>query len=261
MSQVKSTKDYHMFKKNDANRPIDRSNLKRLINSIKTQNMLEYRPIVVDKDFRIIDGQHRLEAAKHLGIEVFYQMNKQAEDQDMILLNTTQKKWALEDYVNYYITKGNTEYIKYKEYAYKIGVDLMEMINSIARGGNDTKTIRNGALKFFSKEAQQSFEEQTQKYKKFIEDIKKHVLSNSAFIDSVRFEKGLKMVIKNEDVDWDLFVRKATIKSDALKICPTSNSYYQLFLDIYNWKNKNKVFVGVKEDHDHPDEYEINIHE
>ena len=92
-----------------------------------------------------------------------------------------------------------------------------------------------------------------------MEHIKKHVLSHSPFLDSLRFEKGLKMLIKNEDIDWDLFMQKVTIKSDALKICPTSHSYYQLFIDIYNWKNKNKVFIGVKEDHHYPKEYQMHI--
>lgn len=257
MSEIRSTKDYEMFNKNEANRPIDSANLKKLINSIKSQNMLEYRPIVVDNNMKVIDGQHRLEAAKALGCQVYYQVNRESSDHDMILLNTTQKKWILDDYVNYYIKKGYPEYIKYQEYCRKKGVDIMHLIRGdYAGGGNWTNTIRSGKLKFFTSDELQLFEEKDRKYKEFIIHIKKHILSHSPYIDSLRFERAVKMVVKNEDIDWETFVKKCTIKSDALKICPTSESYYFLFLDIYNWKNHKKVYPSVKKTEHKEPEYD-----
>lgn len=245
MSELKSTKDYHIFKKNEANREIDAPNLKKLTNSIKVQNMLEYRPITVDKNLYIIDGQHRLEAAKVLGIPIFYQINRESEDIDMILLNNTQKSWKMQDYVNYYIKKGYPEYTKFQEYARKTGKDLGEILRYNRSGGSYFRSIREGKLKFFHPEEQNQYEEQDRKCKEFIPHIRKHILSDTHYLDSVRFERALQMLIKNEDVDWDTFVKKATIKSDAFKICATSESYYLLLLDIYNWKNREKIYAGV----------------
>lgn len=256
MSEIKRTKDYSIFKKNESNREIHQCNLKKLINSIRAQNMLEYRPIIVDRELRVIDGQHRLEAAKELGVEIYYQINREAKDEDMILLNTTQRKWVIDDYVNYYIHKGYPEYIKYEEYAKKKGTTAADLIRCLPRGGNLTRYIQKGQLKFFTADQLQLFEDQERKYKEFMIHIKKHVLSDKPFMDGLRFEKALKMLIKNEDVDWDLFVKKATIKSDAFKICATADAYYDLFLDIYNWKNHNKVFVGVKKTPPPKDEYD-----
>ena len=33
----------------------------------------------------VIDGQHRLEAAKNLGVAIYYQINKNSKDEDIVL--------------------------------------------------------------------------------------------------------------------------------------------------------------------------------
>ena len=37
------------------------------------------RPIVVNKKMEVMDGQHRLMAAKQLGVEIYYQEEKNLE--------------------------------------------------------------------------------------------------------------------------------------------------------------------------------------
>ena len=95
------TSDYSIFKKHESNRVINELALRKLINSIKSKNMLELRPILVDSQMRVIDGQHRLEAAKALRVPIFYLMKKESESLDIILLNT-QKRWSIEDYLNFF---------------------------------------------------------------------------------------------------------------------------------------------------------------
>lgn len=71
---MKETKDYNIFKKHPNNREIFHANLEKIKRSIQIKNLLEYRPIIVDKKMQVIDGQHRLEAARQLGVPIYYQM-------------------------------------------------------------------------------------------------------------------------------------------------------------------------------------------
>ncbi len=119
MAKIQSTKDYDMFKKHENNRDIDSGNLRRIMASIQTQNMLEFRPILVDSKMRIIDGQHRLEAAKKLDVEVFYQINEESSHEDIALLNSAQKRWYTQDYMNYYASLGKSAYAKLLDYSKK----------------------------------------------------------------------------------------------------------------------------------------------
>ena len=48
--------------------------IKNLMQSISYRNLLAWRPIIVTKNFLVIDGLHRLEAAKRLGVEIYYEV-------------------------------------------------------------------------------------------------------------------------------------------------------------------------------------------
>ena len=57
------TKDLSIFKIIDGNRIPNLSHIRRISGSIK-QNGVLMNPIIVNKSFEVIDGQHRLAAAK-----------------------------------------------------------------------------------------------------------------------------------------------------------------------------------------------------
>lgn len=89
---VQSTNDYTMFQKCKSNRELDPGNIKRIKSSILAKNLLHLRPILVSKNFEIIDGQHRLEAARLLKVPIFYQIHEESDFEDVILLNANQKR-------------------------------------------------------------------------------------------------------------------------------------------------------------------------
>ena len=64
--QLKSTKTYSIFNKVIGNRNLDSKNLSRIKNSINEIGL--QMPILVNENKSIIDGQHRLQAAKELKI-------------------------------------------------------------------------------------------------------------------------------------------------------------------------------------------------
>ena len=100
---INKTKNYEMFKFREDNRlKIDQSHVNKLINSIQSRNLLDMRPIIVNSDYEILDGQHRLLAAKNLGVEIYYEIEEKLEHKDIILMNVA-KSWAVCDYMNYFV--------------------------------------------------------------------------------------------------------------------------------------------------------------
>ena len=67
MEKIQKTRDYSIFKKMDGNRHLDRFHLKKLTASIEKDNQLNVHPIIVNRDFYVIDGQHTAIAAATRG--------------------------------------------------------------------------------------------------------------------------------------------------------------------------------------------------
>jgi hypothetical protein len=124
--ELLSTTNYDLFKTIIGNRDIYEPHLQRLIASINQNNMLEQNPIIVNEEMRVIDGQHRLLAAKALGVPIYYTIKPHANLAEVQMLNATSKTWSTYDYMNSYITKGVKSYIELKEFAdeYRISVPI-----------------------------------------------------------------------------------------------------------------------------------------
>ena len=242
MSEVQKTTDYEIFAKHPSNRNIDNSNLKKIVASIKARNLLAFRPILVNANMQIIDGQHRLEAAKLLGLEVFYQMQKECTHEDIVILNSNQKVWKIEDYMDYYISLGNQEYLKLKEYitSNNIGLNFtMKIMCGLQHAGYDA--IRNGSFKFFKAEDLMRFATNSSKTEECLKVLLTYIISHNSFLKADRFKMSLIRFFDNEDVDFQVFLTKIRVKADAFRPCAEVTSYLEMFKQIYNWKNQNPL--------------------
>lgn len=109
-SNTLKTTDYDMFSFNEANRPLIKQHVDKLKKAIQERSLLEINPIIVNKQLQVMDGQHRLEAAKQLGVEVFYIITE--EDDVMQTLNINSRKWSTKDFLRYHATKKtNNDYV------------------------------------------------------------------------------------------------------------------------------------------------------
>lgn len=127
-SEIFVTSDLKQFKHITGNRHINRDHLLSIKRSIQRKNLLAYEPILVDPNLGIIDGQHRLEAAKQLELEIYYMIVPDAHFEDVTLLNSNLKNWTMEDYLTAWIERGNEEYINVKKFAKQYGLTLSNAV-------------------------------------------------------------------------------------------------------------------------------------
>jgi hypothetical protein len=143
------------------NREIDSRHLDRLVSSIKHRNLLQICPIRVNSRYEIIDGQHRVEAARKLGLEKLPCMViEHASLDDALVINQNNKNWSLMDWANSHAKLGNKHYQFFIDFVerYKFGPTLSIQIVSVGSSSSDgysncgkgLNSFRAGAFKITS---------------------------------------------------------------------------------------------------------------
>lgn len=172
VGQIMETNQYGLFHFIVGNREIKTNHA--LDASIKAYGILQ--PIKVDKDFNIIEGQHRYTYAKKNTKPIRYIV---AEDHvpykmgEISELNSTSRKWTITDYIHSFASQGNPEYIKLKrliEDINDIGAPIFALV-TVALGrrlrsrGTGIRMISDGEFKFYNYEGLLVFIED---YRKFL---------------------------------------------------------------------------------------------
>jgi hypothetical protein len=190
---------------------------------------------------KVIDGQHRLEAARNLNLPVFYQINEEATHYDIALLNSNMKRWANIDYVNYYASLGKQSYINLKNFCIenKVTPSIFIQLLKGDRQNNLTK-IKTGVFDLEQTDVE-SFKVILYKVDEVINLIKNYLVNEPSFLTGHRFKRALFTFMKNPEVDIEILKKKIGYKADAIRPCADALSYYNTFRDIYNWKNSKPL--------------------
>jgi hypothetical protein len=127
---VHKSHNYNQFKKIDWNRSVCQQNLQRLIKENREKFQLHRFPILVTKDFKIVDGQHRYEVAKELGSPVYYIMDGIDDSFKTVhSVNKAGKKHTLKDKIEMLYRAGDE------------GAEMVYKIFNLYQGSFDTSTI------------------------------------------------------------------------------------------------------------------------
>src|SRR5687767_13196050 len=135
-NNIKITKDYSVFKRIKGNREVYPQHVKNLVESFKgNPDILSYNPVLVNDRFEVIDGQHRIAAAKKLNIPVYYIVHKKLGLKDIQGLNSGTKPWGPMDYAKCYAELGKISYQIYVDIAedYPFGHDILRLVLSEGR--------------------------------------------------------------------------------------------------------------------------------
>lgn len=246
MTEIKQSVLYDSFKKLNGNRQIDLKNLGQLVESIKKQNNLPLHPVIVNTEMYVIDGQHRLEAAKLLNVPIYYIVSTESKDEDiykhLISVNVNQKKWSLEDFFHLYAEK-------YKNLHYQEFLDLMKLLGLRPKGligllfGPQTSKLieemKNGELKMpQNKEISSHICNSYFAFKEFVEARKIKPLS---MFTTHHFSYAFRMLLLNGSCDIKTFFSKLENRWFELQPKGTAKDYFNMLISIYNWKNGNKI--------------------
>lgn len=108
---VYSTVNYSLFHKLKGNRPVDKSKVNRIKQSMMAHDVpcpiivFEYRGKIF-----VLDGQHRLDACKDLSKPVEFIIAKSGDLQTCIDMNNAEHPWNIKEFLEAYIDMGSTEH-------------------------------------------------------------------------------------------------------------------------------------------------------
>lgn len=236
---IKKTTNYELFIFRDDNREkIDQAHIKRLIESIKARNLLELRPILVNDKMEVIDGQHRLLAAKHLQLEIFYQVEKKLDAVDIVRMNVS-KPWTMGDFLNFYVHHKFQEYIKLQDFMKKNNLTLkVAMTIALGQARLGYHEFRMGEFKFH----EESLSIELDICWDTINYIKK-MNGFSPYTSSSRFWKALLKLVRHPEFDEAKW--RANMQKMINHFTPKARTedYISMIQHVYNWRNPSRIVL------------------
>jgi len=147
---IKETTNYDMFNTVKGNRAIMLAHVKSLMEAVSQINLLPYNPIIVNAQFEVIDGQHRLEAAKRLGVSIYYVITEEPVGATEVhVLNTRNRAWTPNDFLETYIAHGKQDYVILRDFMEDYGFTLS--LSVMLLSGRNRPYVQRGENNPFNK--------------------------------------------------------------------------------------------------------------
>lgn len=236
---IYKTKEYDMFHAINGNRVLNKAKVDKIASDINGGfNMLPYVPIMVSEKQEklfIIDGQHRLGAAKKLNTYIYYVICKEITLKQIAMLNSRSDKWKAGDFLNCYINLGIDDYhdidsiMKTYKINIKVATDLLMFYNV---RGNSTDAFRSGEFK-------SNYMTETMELLELVEK-----LFGMYTFSKDRYLIGAVQAIDNKGViDWERLKSKIKTKPMIMDRQPDVKQYILNIERLYNDGLQNRVLL------------------
>ena len=239
--EIYNTIEYDNFKYLGENRQVSKKHAECLAASIQLNNMLHVNPIIVNNSMFVIDGQHRLEAAKILNLPIYYTVIDDCKNNNALFLLQTSKTWTITDFVEYY-ANSNPDYkiFAYHKEKYRITYDSLASIyalftSSKIRTGifSIKKKLKAGIFKLDAIDLV-SAENAMQRYLEFKEFCIGRKIRPAAIHTSTPAALGFCCFAGFYNIDWDRFQNNLEERWHTLKPGKSYREHVKTYVEIYN---------------------------
>lgn len=231
--KILQTKNYNLFGIVDGNRTVNSSHVKKLKVSIHQIDLKI--PIVVNEKMEVVDGQHRLQARKELGLPVFYIMISGLGLRETQRVNSAAKNWNDKDFLDSFVKQNYGHYKTYKKFreTYQFGhSDTLSILSGrgVTGGGtNSNSEFRDGEFSVSPDNLAKAT------------DWAEKIYQIEPFYDGFKRRSFISAMItcfKHEQYNHDDFIAKLAYQSSKLVHCTNSIQYLRIIDEIYNFKRK-----------------------
>lgn len=245
VAKVLKTYDYSMFKIMADNREINLLHVRRLVESFEKDQLI--CPIIVNENYEVIDGQHRLRASEETGRPVYYLVIKGYGIKEVQVLNTNQKNWTKTDYLEMYCSEGLKPYLQFKQFMVDFpdfGIQSAERILTFFSGGNGKskkikgvaswsvplRAFENGNLELPDIRKSYSLARKIMEIKPFYKNFHR-----GTFVSAI-----MPHILNNKEYVHSEMIHKLQHSNIKLIDCNTVETYRQLLEKIYNYRRQDK---------------------
>ena len=238
---ISTTTNYSMFKFINGNRDINPLHVRRLKESFEQKPLLSI--IIVNEKYQIIDGQHRFQVLKELGLPINYVIAYGYGVSEVQRLNVNSSDWKKKDFLVGYIKKGNYDYIEfdrfqkmYPKFNFTTTLKLLSGLRSAS-----TKQLGDGY-----KTASQSFENGEFKIKNLKESHNRALMlldyepyfkkfNDNSFVVAIMY------LFEHKNYNHSEMIAKLRFQPNAIVPSKNQLQYLNLLEDIYNYHRREKV--------------------
>lgn len=238
--KILQTKTYSAFVHHENQQPMSALHVKRLAESMRDIGFLPSKPVQVyrrkDGKYVVIDGHHRLAAAKTLGIDVLFVIEPPANAPLIGKENVLVRKWIPESFARLFASQGNEDYVTLLFYVDR-GIPLKQaasiLFGESAHSGNVQARVCNGTFK--AKEL---------RYANQIIAIMDTVQDVAPNIKKRYYIEALSMLLFVPQFDSDLMIKKILAHPMAVQRCADRIQALEVLDDIYNFRNREKTNIS-----------------
>jgi len=244
-TEIKKTKKYEMFTFFDGNRPVSKARVRGIVEKIKRKNLLQDCPLLCRREngsLIVLEGQGRLEAAKYLGLPVYYRVTKDLDEDDVAEINEV-TQWRPRNFLHYWLRRGTKaqakEYAALAEYTEKTGMPIYLAISLLsglaAESGLERRRFKRGM--FQVKETELAY-----RVGHLIAEIKKAVPATKATRNMMT---ALAWLVQVPAFDDKKFLHKLSYLYDEFTPQNTVAKYLEMISNIYKYKTPAALRVHL----------------
>lgn len=226
---VDVTSEYDVFTRMPGNRLVSERHVQKLMEAMRVHDL--FTPILVNQDFQVIDGQHRLEARRRLGLPVPYYWNKGLALEDVQKLNSTQKGWGNDDFVRSQIELGNQHYVQYEWFRRKYNLPHVPSVWLLG-GDHNVKREHFQSGKFKVKDLEGA---------KAKAEMLTTIAPYFSHWKDAKFIKAFLSCMGRQGFDFKRFLHRLQQNPGMLTPQTTIDRYFVAIEEVYNFRAVNKV--------------------
>ena len=247
VNKVYKTSNLNVFNQLKGNRPPNPKHIARLCHSIEQNGILQ-NPIIVNENMDVIDGQHRLLAAKKSISSIYYIIVEGYGLNEVQLLNLNQKNWTMEDFMNGYADMGVESYVKLRDFMGEYRG--FKFRNSLALCSNKASTSMYDINQKYRRNKvsnmSEVFEEGTWiggDFRLARENADKLIMIEPYYKGYNRssFVFTMLNLLNNENFDFFVFLNKLKLQGSKMQDCASISQCRALIEEIYNYRSRVKV--------------------
>jgi hypothetical protein len=227
---VYSTTDYSLFHLLPENREVDQKHVRKLVEMISQSNLLHLKPLDVTASLGVIDGQHRLAAARELGVPVYYKIGQQLSETDITTLNVAQKNWEGVDYLRYWTVKGKPAYIVLTEFRKRHPSLSFSNAKMMLTGNTNNRLEEFRQGRWVANEFDKA-EQVAALVERIATEARFKAAMHTGFVAAVYH-----CVANIEGFDANTFMERIMKQPRSLQTCASHKQYLTMFQEIYNYR-------------------------
>jgi len=240
--EIGYSSNYSTFKFLEANRDIRERHVNTLVTSIKKEGQIY--PILINKNFEVIEGQHRVEACKILQIPVMFLKNDKATIKHVRIVNNCQEGWVFYDYLKSFSHHSHPHHETYqkvglfvKEFGFQPRICLVLLVGGV-ENGKKINEFKIGTFIIDDEEKSRKLAKQLLKIKTFAPDL----VTNKKFcLAWFRVQKIDKFKVESAYVQ----IRKYRAKLEG---CLNQEDWIEGILEAYSYKKPKSEKISIKKD-------------